>query len=65
METLFSGQVRPVGDYRAELGESPVWAAKVVPCCGSIFYNADDCAIGRSGMPSSSAASRRCSAPHC
>ncbi len=28
METLFSGQVRPVGDYRAELGESPVWCSQ-------------------------------------
>ncbi|WP_071882148.1 SMP-30/gluconolactonase/LRE family protein [Candidatus Sodalis pierantonius] len=27
-ETLFSGQVRPVGDYRAELGESPVWCSQ-------------------------------------
>lgn len=27
METFFSGTVRPVGNYRAELGESPVWCS--------------------------------------
>ncbi|CAJ0997890.1 SMP-30/gluconolactonase/LRE family protein [Sodalis praecaptivus] len=28
METLFSGLVRPVGNYRAKLGESPVWCSQ-------------------------------------